>query len=282
MESEWILIWTHVFLALLQLKADGLHSDFGGLQLVSGGQHDVALLQRSLLRILQLVHTEGSMFSVVFIKYFELRCRLTLTHQQIVNIHKNYQLWSDLLTNRCGTTSSWNRFRNNEWKCEIDRLQLWSHSHNAMLLPLNWRSSRSPPCIAASETRAPGEAAEWTERVYSQTPSVSLSPPPPGGCCDDCGSPGSPIKCGQKQHLIKKTKTKTLAQTWSCWSVFGLTCSLMFLWSSSCSLSVCTWFSMSTLLKISEPSWFLASDRTLSTWTHRNLLKHTTPRNTCS
>lgn len=38
----------------------------------------------------------------------------------------------------------------------------------------------------------------------------------------------------------------------------------MFLCRSSCSLSVCTWFSISTLLRISDVSWFLASDRTPS------------------
>lgn len=42
------------------------------------------------------------------------------------------------------------------------------------------------------------------------------------------------------------------------------TCSLMFLCRSSCSLSVCTWFSTSTLLRISDVSWFFASDRTPS------------------
>lgn len=46
--------FTHIFLVLLQLRAEALHSELGGFQFLSDGRRDTVLLQRGLLRILQL------------------------------------------------------------------------------------------------------------------------------------------------------------------------------------------------------------------------------------
>lgn len=157
---------------------------------------------------------------------------------------------------------------------------------SSVLVPLNWTSSPSPLCTAAAETRGPGGVAASSRPVYSQTPSVVLSPPPLGGSHVGFGSQRSPTK--QTKHQSEATqKNWVQPEKDKNWLTVKLglgevvcvcvcvTCSLMFLWSSSCSLSVCTWFSISTLLRISALSWFFVSVSTPSTWWPHTLLKHT-------